>query len=362
MIVFYIAGFLCAMIIIIYMAMLLIKQFHELSRDITDTTEYNMPMTESMSRTFTNSSIKFHYPILDKSNVLTHVQCANRVYDCGDNFNCDCSTICGNDLSLEKTFVEIGDKIEINSLTLKPGVYCLPRGLNCNRKLSICIYSNEFGWQCVSKYQSLFWDNENDAVLKPCFNVFTKITELDKNRLYDYLLDKPVNMTADNIIDPIDNLYEIIPATNMYRYRCKCDARDYMDNKMIADQATTLISSNTKLNNNHLICSSDHCLRNIRDNPSIGFDMGSGYCKCGTNQFNRDGNKFNDCINFENKKNKDKLYLYMNCVNKKSLSMNLREINFMCYEYYENANANHVNFSINVLVNPHSLYDYLDTF
>lgn len=165
------------------------------------------------------------FDVTDSSDLGSMIACTNGLVTCDENEECDCSLKCGGSTEHEPFPVETGRKIVVGNRTLEEGkTYCLPVvRRDCNRRTTKMVYTAA-GWQCINTIPHLY-DNYTQVA---CVHK-DETTEVTVNRLFDFLKNKPINISKDLEIP----LNEIDIETGFPRVRCKCESNNRFGNKTV---------------------------------------------------------------------------------------------------------------------------------
>ncbi len=185
-------------------------------------------------------------------NLVTKTMCPLQGFKCPDDDHCDCRELCTNGLDYTRFQILANESVFVMDRILKPGVYCLPKGIEkCNYETTIPFLSLT-GWACVPRNSSFFNKNESIACKSD------DARDNSKNVLWDYRLGKE----ARNIKDFYEKEND-----GQYRYRCKCESQSMDGTRMISPIP--------------FVCVTDYCLRDIK-NPNKASGWNGQSCKCTT--------------------------------------------------------------------------------
>lgn len=205
------------------------------------------------------------------SDAITRSACPLTGFKCPTDELCDCQAFCVNSSELVPFRVLPSDqRIYILNEKLKPGTYCLPRGIGeCPQKTSHHIFSLS-GWSCIPRNRTVF-TGHRDHVCK-----HEDAKDNDLNVLWDQVLQEPADL------EKIEDYYETMPGTDgQSRYRCRCDSRSVDGTPMISVFPLT--------------CHVDYCVQDLEDlHPGIGWN--GKECVCGVYEHANPNDKTSPCV------------------------------------------------------------------
>lgn len=212
--------------------------------------------------------------------------CPIRGFRC-QNSSCRCTDICQQQ-GYEKITVLPGEEIILFDEKILPGTYCVPKGISvCNRASSTPIFSTS-GWMCKSK---IWWRGNYMLACKS-----SKAKDNSLNVLVDAQTGQPIEKE-------VSDYYETLPDGSR-KYKCRCGSRDENGNAMLEILP--------------FVCSSDYCMRDIK-NVSSHFGWMDGRCHCGPFAHADVDDPTSPCLSMKTEVDEDNILVgRVNCMTKTS--------------------------------------------